>query len=134
MQRSVYRPAVRNAAIATTDTSDKQVCDFFPIYRGDRLRVDVVVSASAGSGTVTLKLFTGTAKTAANATIEYSTAAKTVAVGTGVAAKTVYYRSINPEVAADQDKIPLGTLGVVRADSDGTGECTIDEVIVVQES
>lgn len=129
LRRTAFPGLVTSPTIATTDTSSKTLTEEFDLSYGTPIRIEILMSAQSGTGTLTFELFTGTCQTAAGVRVYQTSKTKTHDNAT---AGTLCVLTLQPEVAGDQGFLPTGMFGLLKAKSDGTATCTVLHVAVLQ--
>jgi cobalamin biosynthesis protein CbiD len=133
--RDITFPVIKKAAFATSDSSATDVTEEFVLAKGDRLRIDILLSAKPSSGTGTISLYAGDHVDPTTGARLYSLV-KSVTVDSThpTAVPGVLSITLNPEVAGDQAVLPTPSRGIIKALSDGTGTFTISKISVLQDN
>lgn len=133
MARQVEGVLLKNEqqSVAAEQT-DQVISKEFPIKAGDRLLIEMLVSAATVSAGITAKLQTSTIE--ASDGTRYWNDSKTVSI-TGVTDPDETFQiTLNPEVSGDQGFLPLGAFGRVVM-STGTGDSvTVDQIRTVEQA
>jgi hypothetical protein len=133
--RSIVFPQIVKGSFTAADNSLKDVTQEFAITKGNRIKVDLLLTARSASGSSTISLYAGDHLDPTTGARLYKLIDSVTVDNTNPSSvpDTVSIR-LNVETTTDQVKFPLPSHGIIRAQSDGTATMTIAKVSVLQEN